>query len=48
MTPLYRAKTVMVQGDQAEELGLLYEGLYTVDKGFQAPPYSTQTLVQLS
>ena len=37
-TPLYRMKMVMVQEDQAEGLGLLYYGLYTIVKGFQAPP----------
>ena len=30
-TPLYRAMTVTVQEDQAEGLGLLYSGLYTID-----------------
>ena len=32
---------VMVQEDQTEGLGLLYYGLYTAVKGFQAPPKST-------
>ena len=29
---------VMVQEDQAEKPWSLYAGLYTVDKGFKAPP----------
>ena len=38
--PLYRReeKMVMVQEDQAREPWSLYIGLYTVVKGFKAPP----------
>ena len=30
-------RRMTVQEDQAEGLGPLYQGLYTVDEGFQAP-----------
>ena len=36
-TPLYKAKVVMVQEDQAEGFDLLYLGWYTSVKGFKAP-----------
>ena len=29
---------VIIQEDQAEGLGLLYQGLYTIVEGFEAPP----------
>ena len=33
----HRFLTVMVQNDQAAGSGPLYWGLYTIDKGFEAP-----------
>ena len=38
MTPTLDEETVIVQEDQAEGLGLLYQGLYTYKKAFKAPP----------
>jgi len=40
--PLYRGRrnAVIVQEDQAEEPWSLYIGLYTIFKGFKAPPES--------